>query len=68
MAASYQTFPFSSLSTIEPAPVKVDISQSTLDELKTLLKLSKLAPQTYESSQANRKYGITSEWIRDAKE
>jgi microsomal epoxide hydrolase len=54
--------------TIQPTPFKVSILQSVLDELKTLIKLSKVAPPTYEGSQEDRKYGVTNKWVREAKE
>ena len=63
--------PFTNLpasATIRPTPFKVSIPQSTLDELKSLVKLSKLAPPTYEGSQEDRKYGVTNKWVREAKE
>jgi microsomal epoxide hydrolase len=63
--------PFTNLppsATIRPTPFKVSIPQSTLDELKSLIKLSKLAPPTYEGSQEDRKYGVTNKWVREAKE
>ncbi|CAF1134184.1 unnamed protein product, partial [Didymodactylos carnosus] len=63
--------PFTNLprsATIQLIPFKVSIPQSTLDELKSLVRLSKLAPPTYEGSQEDRKYGVTSKWVREAKE
>jgi len=66
--APFTKFPSDPSATIHPEPFKVAIPDSALDELKLLLKHSKLAPQTYESSQEDRKYGITSQWIKEAKE
>ncbi|CAF3994402.1 unnamed protein product [Adineta steineri] len=63
--------PFTNLprsATVQPTPFKVSIPQSNLDELKTLIQLSKVAPLTYEGSQEDRKYGVTNKWIREAKE
>jgi microsomal epoxide hydrolase len=62
--------PFTNLpakATLCPAPFTVSIPQAKLDELRTLLSLSNLAPDTYEGSQDDRKYGVTNKWIREAK-
>ena len=63
--------PFTNLprsATIQLTPFKVSIPQSALDELKSLVRLSKLAPPTYEGSQEDRKYGVTNKWVRETKE
>lgn len=65
------TLPFTKLPasvTLQPTPYKVAISDAKLEELQTLLKYSKLAPDTFEGSQEDRKYGVTNKWIREAKE
>ncbi|KDQ17793.1 hypothetical protein BOTBODRAFT_64194 [Botryobasidium botryosum FD-172 SS1] len=67
MVLPYTTLPLSA-STISANPFRVNIAESTLDEFKTLLGLSKLAPQTYENTQGDRRYGVTGEWMREAKE
>jgi len=46
-------------------PFKVSFSDASLDELKTLLKLSKLPPPTYEGKQTN--LGVTRQWMEEAK-
>ena len=66
-----------SFSTLPPG-ASVDIKsyeistpQEKLDELKTLIKLGRIAPPTYESLSAdtkNNKFGISHEWIVDAKQ
>jgi microsomal epoxide hydrolase len=53
--------------TLRPSEFIVDIPQRDLDEFRTLLKLSKVGPPTYESLQQDRKYGITHQWLKDAK-
>jgi hypothetical protein len=65
MSAAFTNFPANA--TLRPAPFSVSIPQPKLDELQTLLNHSKLAPDTYEGSQDDRKYGVTNEWIREAK-
>ncbi|KAF9892940.1 hypothetical protein FE257_000532 [Aspergillus nanangensis] len=65
------TLPFSKLpsaATISPKPFQVSIPQEQLDDLQTLLKLSRIAPPTYENSQPDRRFGITSEWLTAMRE
>ncbi|KAL9616566.1 MAG: hypothetical protein Q9160_008569 [Pyrenula sp. 1 TL-2023] len=49
-------------------PFTLSTPQSSLDELKTLLNVSKVAPQTYENSFAKKEesYGVTREWMLGA--
>lgn len=54
--------------TIKVTPFKVAIPDEALEELQTLLKYSKLGPVTYESVQQDRKYGVTHDWLRNAKD
>lgn len=54
---------------ISPTPFQVRISDEQIQELQTLVKLSKIAPPTYEGlQQQDRKYGITTDWLVTAKE
>ncbi|PLB52744.1 putative epoxide hydrolase [Aspergillus steynii IBT 23096] len=48
---------------ISPAPFTVSIPQQQLEELSTLVRLSKTAPPTYENSQPDGRFGVTSEWL-----
>lgn len=56
------------------ANVKVDkftlsISDEEISDFKTLLRLSKLAPQTYENLHTDDgKFGVSHEWMSKAKE
>ncbi|KDQ08979.1 hypothetical protein BOTBODRAFT_37508 [Botryobasidium botryosum FD-172 SS1] len=68
MILPYTMFPLSTSTTTFADPFKVNIPDSAIDEFKTLLRLSKLAPQTYENSQEDWRYGVTGEWMREAKE
>ncbi|KAF7968873.1 hypothetical protein HWV62_29144 [Athelia sp. TMB] len=54
--------------TLSPKPFTVAIPDATLDELRTLVKYAKLAPDTYEGSLEDLKYGLSNRWIREAKE
>lgn len=53
--------------TLQPTPFKVSIPDAALEEMKLLIKASKIAPETYESSFSDRKYGVTREWMINAK-
>ncbi|CAI7629037.1 unnamed protein product [Penicillium viridicatum] len=44
-------------------PFKATIPKGKLVELETLIKLAKLAPTTYENSQTDRRYGVTTDWL-----
>lgn len=48
---------------ITPTPFQVSIPQEQIIDLQTLVKLSKIAPPTFESLQKDRRFGITSEWL-----
>lgn len=61
MAAPFSKLPASA--TINPTPFRVSIPQEKLDELQLLLKVSKIAPPTYENSLPDRRFGVTSEWL-----
>lgn len=51
--------------TLSPTPFKVAIPQQALDELKTLLSLSKLPPPTYEGTLKH--FGVTNAWMKETK-
>ncbi|KAJ5614431.1 hypothetical protein N7528_008085 [Penicillium herquei] len=60
------SLPFSTLpptAKIIPTPFTVSIPKQQLDDLETLIRLSKLAPHTYENSQLDSKYGVTTDWL-----
>ncbi|KAJ6557413.1 Alpha/Beta hydrolase protein [Mycena vulgaris] len=50
-----------------PIPFKVAVPDSAIQELKTLIKLAKVAPPTYENLRSDRKFGVSTEWIKSAK-
>lgn len=66
MAAPFSKLPAGA--TINPTPFRVSIPQEQLDELQLLLKVSKIAPPTYENSLSDRRYGVTSEWLTAMRE
>ncbi|OOF93430.1 hypothetical protein ASPCADRAFT_398462 [Aspergillus carbonarius ITEM 5010] len=53
---------------VTPNPFQVHISDDQIEELQLLVKLSKVAPPTYEGLQQDRRYGISNEWLATAKE
>jgi hypothetical protein len=58
--------PFSTLpaaARISPKPFTVAIPKENLTDMETLIRLSKLAPQTYENSQPDMRYGVTTDWL-----
>lgn len=52
--------------TLKLSPFTINIPEETLQEFKTLLKLSKLPPPTYEGTK--EEFGVTREWMAHAKE
>jgi microsomal epoxide hydrolase len=66
MAAPFMKLP--STATITPSPFHVAIPDEQLSDLKTLLRLSRTAPQTYENLQEDRRYGVTHKWLSTMKE
>ncbi|OJJ79730.1 epoxide hydrolase family protein [Aspergillus glaucus CBS 516.65] len=65
MSSSFSRLP--STAKVTPAPFKVSFSDNELEDLKTLVRLSRTAPRTYENSQPDRRYGITSDWLNGLK-
>ncbi len=58
-----------------PHPPSFEMSKFTLETLQKdqeylveLLRLSKLGPKTYENMRSDGKYGVTYEWMAEAKE
>jgi microsomal epoxide hydrolase len=52
--------------TLRVSPFKVAIAETCLEELRAILKLTKLPPPTYEGIHSNM--GVTRQWIADTKE
>ncbi|OGM43943.1 putative epoxide hydrolase, partial [Aspergillus bombycis] len=66
MSAPFSQVP--STARITPHPFTVSVPQEQLSELHTLVKLSKIGPRTYENSQPDARFGITSEWLTGIRE
>lgn len=52
--------------TLKPAPFRVDYPSSDIDDLKTLVRLARLPPPTYEGKRPD--FGMSNTWMRNAKE
>jgi len=50
-----------------PEDFVVTFPQAELDDLHTLIAASRIGPETFEGLQQDRKYGVTTQWLRDAK-
>lgn len=61
MSLLFNTLPVTAR--VSPTPFQVAIHKSQLTELETLIKLSKLAPPTFENSQLESPYGVTTHWL-----
>ncbi|PYH89173.1 alpha/beta-hydrolase [Aspergillus ellipticus CBS 707.79] len=66
MSAPFSQLP--STAKISPSPFNISIAADQQADLKTLIQLSRLAPPTYENSQADRRFGITSDWLKSIRE
>ncbi|PWY83538.1 alpha/beta-hydrolase [Aspergillus heteromorphus CBS 117.55] len=66
MALAYSDIP--AAAKVAPSPFQIHIPDEQIEELQLLVKLSKLAPPTFENQQPDRKYGVTNEWLTTAKE
>lgn len=66
----FDTLPAGSSGSIQP--FQLHVSDSEIADFQTLLKLSKIGPETWENSKASRDqgkyYGITRDWLVDAKD
>lgn len=61
MSMPFSTPPATAKATL--IPFKVDIPKARLEELETLIKIARVAPYTYENSQTDRRYGVTTDWL-----
>ncbi|CAN9340550.1 unnamed protein product [Alternaria alternata] len=49
-------------------PFTLNVSDQDISEWRQLLQLSKLAPETYEGRQEDRRFGVSRKWLSDAKD
>ena len=66
MSIAFSKLP--SAARISPVPFSVSIPAGQLADLKSLVQLSRIAPPTYENSQPDGRFGITSEWLSAMRE
>ncbi len=64
--AGYDTIPLAAQ--LQPAKFTLSIPEQELSDFKTLLRLSKLAPHTYENFQTDGSFGVSHEWMSQTKE
>ncbi|KAF8338978.1 epoxide hydrolase [Cantharellus anzutake] len=55
-----------SIGILRPRPFRVSIPQTELDAIKTLLRLGRLPPSTFENSHAGTSLGARRDWIHDS--
>ena len=63
--AAYNTLPPSAK--VKPTPFTVSISEDRLQQFQQLLKLSPIGIDTYENQQEDLRFGLTRQWMNDAK-
>jgi microsomal epoxide hydrolase len=66
MPTQYNSVPSNALK--QPSPFIVDIPEAELSAFHSLLKHSRIPRPTYESVQEDGKFGITHQWMTEAKE
>ena len=49
-------------------PFTLNVSEQDISEWRQLLQLSKLAPETFETQQEDRRFGVTHKWLSEAKD
>ncbi|KAL1988595.1 hypothetical protein VTN96DRAFT_8990 [Rasamsonia emersonii] len=67
MASTFDGLPPSFAGKTTPSRFHVSVPDTKLAELQKLVRLSPLAPATYENQQSNRRYGVSREWMAEAK-
>jgi microsomal epoxide hydrolase len=50
-----------------PEDFVVAFPPTELDDMRSLIAASRIGPETFEGLQQDRKYGVTAQWLRDAK-
>lgn len=49
-------------------PFKVAVSDADLDGMLAAIKSSRMAPPTYENQQKEQNFGVTGEWMHNARD
>lgn len=63
---AFDTLP--TLATLKVEPYTVAVPDAALKELQTALKIARIAPPTFENAQETRRFGLSREWVLQAKE
>ena len=63
---AFDTIP--STATLKPQRFEAHVSDPDLDDFKHLLRLSKIGPKTYENLKTDRYFGISRDWLVEAKQ
>ena len=66
MSQPFRTLPATALSS--PTSFTASTSDARLKEFRQLLELARVGPTTYEGTRQDRRYGITTEWLKESKE
>ena len=66
MSKLYEELPYGAPTSIKP--FEVAIPQESLDKLQKLLEYAPIGALTFESSQEDRRYGISRKWLEEAKD
>ncbi|KEF61011.1 uncharacterized protein A1O9_02575 [Exophiala aquamarina CBS 119918] len=64
--ANYGTVP--EAAQLRPLRYHLEVPDRDISDFKDLLRISRLAPKTYENLQSENNYGVTHEWMSKAKE
>ena len=65
-----QTLPYSTVpkaATQQPERFELHVEENKLEDFKQLLRLSPVAKDCYENRQQDRRFGVTREWMLNAK-
>ncbi|RVX73342.1 hypothetical protein B0A52_02984 [Exophiala mesophila] len=63
--AAFATIPAGA--SLRPEKFELKVSEQDLKDFKDLVRLSKLAPETYENTRTDGRYGLTHEWMSQTK-
>lgn len=63
---SFDSIP--SKASLKPSKFTAHVSDHDLNDFKQLLKLSKIGPETYENLKNDRYFGVTRQWLKEAKQ
>jgi len=57
-----------SSATLQVEPYTVAVPDAALEDLQTAIKVARIAPPTFENTQETRSFGLTRQWVLQAKE